>query len=105
LPERDSAGKPAHDEPSGDSERPKRPSTVREISALLRASDDDEPTNPNLRVPARVAAEQGLAASPQLSRDEQTQLAGIIGAWVSAAPSDRLLMAEFARRIVGTRAK
>ncbi len=78
---------------------------MREISALLRASEDDEPTNPNVRLPGQRTSEHRPASSPHLSRDEQTQLVGIIGAWVSAAPSDRMLMSEFARRIAGTREK
>jgi hypothetical protein len=72
--------------------------SVREVPLTI-PSEDEEPTAPwpvpvSQKVP--VARDSSLTV-PSLTKGEAGQLAGIIAAWENASPSDRLLLAEFAK--------
>ncbi|HVZ31174.1 MAG TPA: hypothetical protein VG963_02035 [Polyangiaceae bacterium] len=78
----------------------------------LLAPDDDEATLPKRAAPDSVAPpESGVVRQtkslrvPGLEKSEAGQLAGIIAAWEGADQTGRLLLAEFAKRLGGSRSK
>jgi hypothetical protein len=74
-------------------------SSVREVSSLLRGTEDDEPTNPSIRVPVRSLASAPPPHARYLDSEESDQLDGIIRVWEAADGSARALLAEFARQL------
>jgi hypothetical protein len=80
---------------------------MREVRPLL-APDDDETTLPNRggAPPESGTVRHAKSLSVNgLSKPEAGQLAGIIAAWEGADDTGRLLLAEFARRVAGSRTK
>jgi hypothetical protein len=69
--------------------------------AAFDLPDDDEPTHPFAEAPtSRTVLRAKSLSVGGLTPDEAGQLAGIIAAWEGADATGRLLLAEFAKRLV-----